>query len=431
VSDQDTKRRLAAILCADVAGYSRLMGADEEATLETLSAWREIFDKLIAEHDGRLVGSAGDSVLAEFASPVEATRCALAVQTDLSARNAALAEERRMRFRIGINLGDVIAKGGDLFGDGVNVAARLEALAEPGGICISGAVYDQVHGKLDVDFRDLGPQSVKNIAEPVRVYRIVLDGDAAPHSFAGSSIDSRLAALRRVLTPMRVLAALVGLVLAVAFWPISGPAPERAARAAPIISVVPFRTIGGNAPEGFSEGLTEDLITALSSRPGWRVVRLGSEAQAGRRAGTERAYHFEGSVRRVGDTVRVSAQLVDPQSGFHLWGGRYDRKLVDELAIQNEVTQRIVATLSLRVQDAEAERYAADESTVGVARGLLYRGLTGLGRLAELAVFLPQGLIDWVSGATVADRPEEDSVNRVDLRVSGVGARDNDKQDWV
>ncbi len=258
----------------------------------------------------------------------------------------------------------------------------------------------------------------------MRHYRVILDGSAPRHAHAGSAV-------RRVLTPLRLLAAAVVLALVAGFWPSSDPAPSRTVRAAPIISVVPFRTIGGNAPEGFSEGLTEDLVTALSARSGWRVVRREGQAAAKQQGTKQRSYHFEGSVRQVGDTIRVSAQLIDPQSGFHLWGGRYDRKLDDELAIQNEVSQRIVATLSLRVQDAEAARFAADDSSMGMARGLLYRGLTGLGRLAEAAAFLPQELIDWVSGGGSSSIPVGESADRVEVRYSRTGVDHDDEQERV
>ncbi|MDP6622348.1 MAG: adenylate/guanylate cyclase domain-containing protein [Alphaproteobacteria bacterium] len=430
MSDGDVTRRLAAILAADVAGYTRMMEVDEAATLDAWwSARREIIDPGIAEHGGRIVKHTGDGFLAEFGTATEAVRCAAAMQTALAAANAERPQANRLDFRMGVNLGEIVVDQEDIYGEGVNLAARLESLAKPGGICISALVHEQVRNRLEFEYEYLGARRVKHVAEPVRHYRVILEGEAPRHAHASSAVR-RLSAVRRVLTPLRLLAAVVVLVLVAGFWPSSGPAPERTARAAPIISVVPFRIIGGNAPEGFSEGLTEDLVTALSARSSWRVVRRDAGASNQQQGGKERAYHFEGSVRRVGDTIRVSAQLIDPQSGFHLWGGRYDRKLVDELAIQNEVSQRIVATLSLRIQDAEAARYAADDSSMGMARGLLYRGLTGLGRLAEAAAFLPQELIDWVSGGN-SSRPAGDSADRVEVRYSGADLGDDEKQDRV
>jgi adenylate cyclase len=342
VSDPDIKRRLAAILSADVAGYSRLMGTDEEATLATLGAWREVFDRLIARHDGRFVGSAGDSVLAEFASPVEATRCAVAVQHELAARNDELAEERRMRFRIGINLGDVMAKGGDLFGDGVNVAARLEALAEPGGICISGAVYDQVHGKLDLDFRDLGPQSVKNIAEPVRVYRIGGDMSEAPPAGDGP------------------------------------PLPDK-----PSVAVLPFNNMSADPEqEYFSDGISEDIITDLSKVSGLFVIaRNSSFAYKGRSpnisdVSRELGVRFvlEGSVRKAANRVRINAQLIDGPTGGHLWAERFDRDLTDIFAVQDEVTQEIVKALKVTLTEDERARLSGRDKVNPEAYDCLVRG---------------------------------------------------------
>ncbi len=321
------ERRLAAILAADVVGYSRLMEADEEATARTLSTYREIIEGLVASHHGRVFGSAGDSVIAEFASPVEAVRCAVDIQRELEAHNVDLSEDRRMRFRIGVNLGDVMVKGDDLLGDGVNIAARLEGLADPGGIYISGTVFDQVEGKLDLSFDDLGAQEVKNIAKPVRVYRVRLDETGSAN---GVSASTALAL------------------------------PDK-----PSIAVMPFTNIS-NDPEQdyFSDGLTNDITTDLSKFRNLFVIAAHSTftykgksvkvQEIGRDLGVR--YILEGSVQRTGDRVRINAQLIDATTGQHLWAERYNRRTPDLFTIQDEIIETIVATLPLKVEDAERDR---------------------------------------------------------------------------
>ncbi len=311
------ERRLAAILAADVVGYSRLMGADEEATLATLNAYREIIDGLVTDHRGRVFGSAGDSVIAEFASPVEAVRCAVEIQQEVETYNADLPEDRRMHFRIGVNLGDVMAEGGNLFGDGVNVAARLEGLAKVGGVCVSGTVFDHARNKVGLEFEDLGERQVKNIDQPVRVYSITLEGEAAEgeaHS-----------------------AATVG-----AFE------PERLEK--PAIAVLPFENMSGDPEqEYFSDGLAEDIITALSH---WRsfpvVARNSTFSFKGQQLRVEKIaeelgarYILEGSVRKAGKRLRITAQLIDAQTSHHVWAERFDRQLEDIFDIQDEITNRI------------------------------------------------------------------------------------------
>ena len=321
----DVKRKLVAVLSADVAGYSRLMGDDEEGTLARLSAYREIFDGLIAGHDGRVVGSAGDSILAEFASPVEALRCAVEAQGELGTRNDELPEGRRMRFRIGINLGDVMVKGDDIFGQGVNVAARLDGLARPGGICISGSVYDQVSSTLDLGYEDLGPQSVKNIAEPVRTYRI----ETAPAAATEAPMEP----------------------------------PEK-----PSIAVLPFENMSGDPEqEYFSDGITEDIITDLSKISALFVIARNSSftykgktatvGQVSRELGVR--FVLEGSVRKAANRVRINAQLIDGTTGGHVWAERYDRELEDIFAVQDEVTREIVSALELKLTADEQERLSA------------------------------------------------------------------------
>ncbi|MCH7929002.1 MAG: tetratricopeptide repeat protein [Proteobacteria bacterium] len=326
---QHVTRRLAAILAADVAGYSRLMGADEEGTLRTLNAFRTVIDGLIAEHEGRVFGSAGDSVIAEFASPVEAVRCAAEIQRQLETRNADLPGERRMYFRIGVNLGDVMVDGDNLLGDGVNVAARIERLAEPGGICIAGSVYELVEGKLALGFADLGEQTVKNIARPIRAYRVAPDGPA-PATEAGWGGAEPL------------------------------PLPEK-----PSIAVLPFDNMSGDREqEYFSDGITADVITALS-RVRWFFViaRNSSFTYKGRAVDVKQVarelgvrYVLEGSVRKSGDRVRVTAQLIDGATGNQVWARRYDRELSDIFALQDEITETIVGAIEPELGKAERGR---------------------------------------------------------------------------
>jgi adenylate cyclase len=326
-------RRLAAILAADVAGYSRLMGADEEGTHERLKAHRrELVDPKINEHSGRIVKTTGDGMLAEFASVVDAVRCAAELQRAMIDREAGMPEDRRIRFRIGINLGDVIVEDDDIFGDGVNVAARLEALAEPGGLCISRVVRDQVRDKLAYPFEDLGEQSVKNIARPVRVYAL------RPEAVANLPAPTAPSAP-----------------------PISQPA------VAPRLSIVvlPFADLSNNPEQQyFADGITEDLTTDLSRIPDMLVIsRNTAFTYRGKRVDTKQIgrelgvrYVLEGSVRRSGNQVRVSVQLIDAETDAHLWAERFDRDTLDLFALQDEVTSRIAVALNLELIGAEATR---------------------------------------------------------------------------
>jgi adenylate cyclase len=322
-------RRLCAILAADVAGYSRLMGADESGTLAALTAHRrELIDPAVAAHIGRIVKTTGDGMLAEFGSVVDALRCAIAIQRGMAARNRAVPQDRRVVFRIGLNLGDVIVQSGDLYGDGVNVAARLEALAEPGGICLSASVHEQVQDKIaNLHFADMGEQRVKNIARPVRAYRVAL------------GIAEQV--------------------------PPSGPAPS--------IAVLPLNNMSSDPEqEHFADGLAEDLITDLSKVPGMLVIARNSSftykgrpvcvAQVGRELGVR--YVVEGSVRKAGDRVRVTAQLIDSSTNAHVWADRYDRHLWEVFAIQDEITRKIVAALrrQLTPRDSPAKALPASRS---------------------------------------------------------------------
>ncbi len=387
---EGVERKLTAILAADVVGYSRLMEADDEATVRTLKAHREVIDDLIARHRGRIVGTAGDSVLAEFASPVEAVRCAVSIQRNLGKRNAALPEDRRMRFRIGINLGDVIVDGEQIYGDGVNVAARLEGLAEAGGVCISGSVHQQVRKSLSLGYAYAGEQKVKNITEPVPVYRVAIDGAAGLRG-------SRTTRWRLVAS-----GAVVAVLLAAggaALWyveprpspPPPGAVPEEGAALAlpdkPSIAVLPFVNMSGDAEqEYFSDGMTEDIITDLSKVSGLFVIARNSvftyKGRAVRPESVSRElgvrYVLEGSVRKVGDRVRITAQLIDATTGFHLWAERYDGDMKDIFALQDEITSKIVSALEVRLTPGERKalgRKTTDnlEAYDHYLRGLEYR----------------------------------------------------------
>ena len=320
------KRRLATILSADAVGYSALMGDDERATVATLNACRDVFRTRVAEHDGRVVDTAGDSVLAVFDSVVEAVECAAEVQADLEERNGQLPEHRRMLFRIGVNLGDVIIQDdGTIYGDGVNVAARLEGLAEPGGICISSSAHEQVEGKTHLDFQDIGEHEVKNIARPVRAYRVVVRGQATPVT----------------------------------------PNEARATPDKPSIAVLPFDNLSGDPEqEYFVDGIAEDLITALSGMR-WLLVTARNSTfsykgqspdvrQVGRDLGVR--YVLEGSVRKGGNRVRISAQLIDASDGNHIWAQRYDRELADIFDLQDEITLTIAGAIEPELAQIERER---------------------------------------------------------------------------
>ncbi len=320
-------RRLAAIFAADVAGYSRLIGADEEGTLERLKAHRrELIDPKIAEHQGRIVKTTGDGVLVEFASPVKAVRCAIEVQHGMLDRNADVPREQRIEFRIGINLGDVIVEEGDIYGDGVNVAARLEGIAEPGAVYVSRAVRDFVRDQPEIVLEDLGERPLKNIAKPVRVFRIGTPDRAVGGPQAAGS----------------------------------PPVPHK-----PSIAVLPFANMSGDTEqEYFSDGMTEDLITDLSKVSGLFVIARNScfaykgrsvkVQEIGRDLGVR--FVLQGGIRKVGNRVRITAQLIDAGSGGHLWAERFDRDLTDIFSTQDEVVEKIVGALAVTLTQGEEQR---------------------------------------------------------------------------
>jgi adenylate cyclase len=368
-------RRLAAILAADVAGYSRLMGADEEGTHERLRAHLgQLVNPKVREHKGRTVKNTGDGLLAEFASVVDAVRCAVQIQRGMIDREPEVPDERRIRFRIGVNLGDVIAEGGDIFGDGVNVTARLEALAEPGGICISRMVRDQIRDKLHYPLDDLGEQSVKNIARPVRVYALhpeaIADLPAANLPFA---IPRRHIA--RVAVVGAAVATLVIASGAWWLWPTTKPTPPAVAATttiaqplqAPRLSIVvlPFANLSNDPDQQyFADGITEDLTTDLSRIADMLVISRNTAftyrnkpvdtKQIGRDLGVR--YVMEGSVRLSGNQVRVNAQLIDAETDAHLWSERFDRDTSDLFALQNEITSRIAVSLNLELLSVESAK---------------------------------------------------------------------------
>jgi adenylate cyclase len=364
------RRKLIGILSADVKGYSRLMADDEEATVQTINAYRDVMAARIQEHRGRIVDAIGDNLLAEFSSVVDAVQCAVEIQVDLRTKNTDLPENRKMEFRIGVNLGDVIEDGQRIYGDGVNIAARLESLAEAGGICISGSAFDQVENKLDLGYEYLGEQAVKNISKPVRTYRVLMGPET---SGAVVYRKRRHDPKHRRRATLILLAILVAGAAAMGLWKHRlGPSPSSEEMTfdkssalelpdRPSIAVLPFTNMSGDPEqEYFSDGITEDLITDLSKVSGLFVISRNSVFRyKGKAVQPEKVsqelgvrYLLEGSVRRSGDRVRITAQLIDATTGGHLWAERYDGELRDIFALQDEVTQKIVTALATELPDA-------------------------------------------------------------------------------
>jgi adenylate cyclase len=334
VTEDRVDRRLAAIMAGDVAGYSRLMSVDEEVTLRQLKAHRrELVDPKIAEHRGRIVKTTGDGMLVEFVSVVDAVRCAVDIARGMGERNANVPADRRIEFRTGINVGDIISDGNDIFGDGVNVAARLEALAEPGGIMVSRVVYEQVRDKLNFGFEDMGEQIVKNIARPISMHRVSLSERPPEGVVIASGATGR------------------------------AEAPDR-----PSIAVLPFTNISGDPErEYFADGISEDIITGLSKLRWFFVIaRNSSFAYKGKAVDVKRAarelgvrYVLEGSVRKGGNRVRITAQLIDASTGNHIWADRYDGELTDVFELQDRITRNVVAAIEPKLLEAEALRSQA------------------------------------------------------------------------
>jgi adenylate cyclase len=343
-------RRLVAVFAADVEGYSRLMGADEVGTLQGLTERRAILDRIIGEHRGRIANTAGDSVLAEFGSAVDAVQCAVEAQTALAEANARVTPDHRINFRIGIHIGDVMVRDGDLFGDGVNIAARLQALAKPGGVCISGATYDQVHKVLPITFGDLGVQRVKNIQEPIRAYQV------------SEPSETQQAARERV---------------AEAESP--PPLPDR-----PSIAVLPFQNMSGDPEqEYFADGMVEEITTALSRFKRLFVIARNSSftfkgqavdvKEVGRRLGVR--YVLEGSVRKASGKVRITGQLIDAVTGAHIWADRFERDLTDVFALQDEVTIAVVSAIQPKLFQTEIEMAARRRPENLTAYDLCFRAM--------------------------------------------------------
>jgi len=371
MTTQEVKRKLTAILSADVKGYSRLMGEDEEWTLRTLNAYKDVMRSLIQQYRGRVVNAPGDNVLAEFISVVDAVQCAVEIQQVLRARNALLPENRRMEFRIGINLGDVIEEGDSIYGDGVNIAARLEGLAEAGGICISESAYQQIENKLPLKYEYLGEHEVKNIAKPVRVYRAQIESGEPSHAKVKTKVGSKN-------RKYPIIAATVVVIIAIAtLWQFVWRPSHRAAEKAdpkkmafplpdkPSIAVLPFTNMSEDPKqEYFSDGLTEEIITALSKTPRIFVIARNSTftykgktvrvKQVAEELGVR--YVLEGSVRKSENHVRVTAQLIDALTGKHLWAERYDRDLKQIFAIQDEITLEIIRALQVNLTEGEQAR---------------------------------------------------------------------------
>jgi adenylate cyclase len=399
-------RRLAAILAADVAGYSRLIGLDEEGTLKRLRKLRrELINPAVSLHRGRIVKTTGDGILIEFPSVVDAVRCALDVQRGVDDRNVDVPSDRRIEFRVGINLGDVVTEGGDLLGDGVNVAARLESISESGGICVSDAAYQQVRDKLDVTFEDAGEQQLKNIARPVRVYRVLVGGPKRRSL-------SIFAPLKRKRAVALVLAG-VFVLLAIGSWGATWwwqgirqgiEAPEsvepsisemaRPLSSRPTVAVLPFLTLSTDTAEDyFGDGLTEDIISALGRFSQLAVLarnavfpykgkQLRSE-ELGRELGAR--YLVEGSVRRGSEHVRISVQLVDASKGTLLWSTQYDAEPKDIFSIQDNITRQVTGTLAVKLTKLEQTRSAAKPPNKLEAYDLVLRGRASMARLTRSA----------------------------------------------
>jgi TolB-like protein/class 3 adenylate cyclase/Tfp pilus assembly protein PilF len=370
MADEGFKRKLTAILSADVAGYSRLMAEDESSTVKTLATYREVISSLIKQHRGRVVDSPGDNVLAEFSSVVDAVQCAVAVQNETQTRNTALPANRRMEFRIGINLGDVIEEDERIYGDGVNIAARVEGLSAAGGIAISGTVFEHIKDKLSLGYHYLGEQNVKNIPEPVRVYQILTAPEAAGKVIGEEKIRAKKLRWAAVSALVLIIVAVGVLAIWKYYYPtqiepasldkMAYPLPDK-----PSIAVLPFVNMSDDPKqEYFSDGITEDLITDLSKISGLFIISRNSTfvykgkpikiRQVAEELGVR--YVLEGSVRRFGDRVRINVQVIEATTGGHIWAERYDGSLDDVFALQDKITAKIVEALALELMPLEVQR---------------------------------------------------------------------------
>jgi adenylate cyclase len=402
---QEVKRKLTAILSADVKGYSRLLGEDELGTIGTLNAYKEVMANLIQQRRGRVVDAPGDNLLAEFGSVVDAVHCAVEIQKELKIRNSELQESRRMEFRIGVNLGDVVEERDKIFGDGVNIAARLESLSEAGGVYISGIAFDQVRNKLNLGYEFRGEQTVKNIAEPVRVYRVLMEPEAACKVIGEKKAKPR----RWQMAAMGFVVVVIMVVAAIGIWKYYTPSTSKMEVASkekmafplpdkPSIAVMPFINMTGDqSQEFFCDGFSENLITSLSKVPQLFVIARESTfsykgkavrvKQVAEELGVQ--YVLEGSVQRAGGRVRVTAQLIDALKGHHLWADRYDREWKELFPIQDEITKQIISALQVKITWGEIS------STF--ARGT--ENLEAYMKAGEAIWYCGQGTIDDVNRA--------------------------------
>ena len=381
MKEKRAKRKLSAIFSADVKGYSRLMGDDELATVETLKEYRELMGTLIQQFHGRVVDSTGDNLMAEFGSAVDAVECAVRVQEGLKPKNSELPENRRMEFRVGVNLGDVIEDGDRIYGDGVNIAARIEGLADGGGVCVSGTVYDQVKNKTSLGYEYLGEHSVKNIKDKVRVYRVLMEPESAGATVYKHRRDAPGQKRRAVINTFLILMVGIGLIAIWHFYlrpapqneePATTPSRAFLATDKPSIAVLPFTNMSGNPEqEYFSDGITENIITGLSKIPGLLVIARHSSftykgkpvkiRELGQELGVQ--YVLEGSVQKSGEKVRITAQLIDATTDKHLWAERYDRDLKDIFTLQDEITMEIIKALHVKLTGKERFRVVGKETS--------------------------------------------------------------------
>ncbi len=375
-----TKRKLVAVVHADVKGYSRMMGEDDEYTVRTLASNRQEMYRLVELHEGQVRDTAGDGFLVEFSSVIAAVKFAVEFQREMKTRNADIPDAKKMEFRIGVSIGDVIQDGGTIYGDGVNIAARLESLADPGGICISGGAYEHVKKRLDVGFEYVGAKSVKNIAEPVHTYKVLIDG-SEPTELKTESQKTKPGVWRKSSLIAAVI--IVVLVASGVIWYLHFHSASQADKAPvaeapalklpdkPSIAVLAFENMSGDPKqEYFSDGITEKIITGLSKIPDLFVIARNSSftfkgkavtvKEVGQRLGVR--YVLEGSVRKQGDRVRITAQLIDAQTGGHVWSERYDRDLKDVFALQDEITRNVMTALSIKLVSGDQARYWAERS---------------------------------------------------------------------